>query len=462
MALTGTAKNVAIAVQNWIDQTNAGVQGASTQWLSTLPLENLQNNKLSKVARSTGGSALAPSLVVDIDKVFPVTLLCVPKHNLTDTAKWRIRGANATASTSSTSSNAVGTGSKTFTVGTGLSINSGDSVSIRRTSDRSKLMMGTVSSYSGSTLIVTVDNYKGSGTFTDWSISTVNWGDPASIAYDNRPVLASTTSTTSVAIAYGSLTLTLASNVYLFNGVRVRATKTGDTGTFMEGLVVSYDDQSKTLVLNIDLKGGSGTYATWTVDRLANDPNVWPTVLPWGTGVWGAFPWGGQLLLGTNYNPPAVHLITLARNDPTPIYAQFWRIDFTDSSNTAGYIDLGRLVLAYAYQPTINLQLGWSIKFVDPSRRDRSRGGQPYVDARESYRVLSIGLAGIPRDEMMANLYELDRTQGVKKPILIIVDPTDQTNLHRLTVYGSQPAPGDISNRELARFERTITIEEWL
>lgn len=73
----------------------------------------------------------------------------------------------------SSSSVAVGSGSKTFTVGAGKSFTAGLFVTAARTSDPSATYMaGQVTAYSGGDLTISVpaDGYAGTGTFTDWTI----------------------------------------------------------------------------------------------------------------------------------------------------------------------------------------------------------------------------------------------------------------------------------------------------
>lgn len=78
----------------------------------------------------------------------------------------------ATTSTSVTS-NTIGTGSKTFTVATGLGYVVGMSVSIAYTTTPTNNMFGTVTAYNSGTgsLTVNVTTSAGSGTFTAWTIA---------------------------------------------------------------------------------------------------------------------------------------------------------------------------------------------------------------------------------------------------------------------------------------------------
>jgi hypothetical protein len=72
--------------------------------------------------------------------------------------------------TTSTTSESIGTGSKTFTVDSGLALSIGQVVIIAY--DASNKMEGTVTSYSGTTLVVNVTSITGSGgPYTSWAIS---------------------------------------------------------------------------------------------------------------------------------------------------------------------------------------------------------------------------------------------------------------------------------------------------
>lgn len=124
----------------------------------------------------------------------------------------------------SASSNSVAAGSKTFTVSSGKSFLPGMPLMIARTSAPSTTYMyGLVTSYSGTTLIVSVSTILGSGTYTDWTISLV--GLPGGIL----PSTAKTTSFTAVA-----------GNCYIIDGNSIVVTlpttaSLGDTITFVAG-----------------------------------------------------------------------------------------------------------------------------------------------------------------------------------------------------------------------------------
>lgn len=75
----------------------------------------------------------------------------------------------------STTSNSIGTGTKNFTIPTGaVGYTVSSPITIEATSDSTKSMTGTVTSYNSSTgaLVVNVTSVSGSGTFTDWTMWT--------------------------------------------------------------------------------------------------------------------------------------------------------------------------------------------------------------------------------------------------------------------------------------------------
>lgn len=78
-------------------------------------------------------------------------------------------------STVSTTSNTVSTGSKTFTVSSGLSVTVGGLVQAISGSNQ---MYGTLTSYSGTTMVLNITAVVGSGTLNSWIISGVTQSPP--------------------------------------------------------------------------------------------------------------------------------------------------------------------------------------------------------------------------------------------------------------------------------------------
>lgn len=113
---------------------------------------------------SDSSPALAAMLAAGTDIYFPpgrYVFNSTIEHIMPNSAGW---------ATISTSSVAVGTGTKTFTVAAGLSISPGDNATVYDSETWANRMVGTVSSYSGTTLELSIASIVGSGTIDAWNI----------------------------------------------------------------------------------------------------------------------------------------------------------------------------------------------------------------------------------------------------------------------------------------------------
>jgi hypothetical protein len=91
--------------------------------------------------------------------------------------------ANGQQTATSTTSQTIGTGPKTFTIQSGKAFQTGQAVLINETSNAANQMFGTVTSYSGTSLVVNVSATGGSGTHSDWTIFLY----PSNAAAGNAP-----------------------------------------------------------------------------------------------------------------------------------------------------------------------------------------------------------------------------------------------------------------------------------
>lgn len=184
--------------------------------------------------------------------------------------------------------------------------------------------------------------------------------------------------------------------------------------------------------------------------------DIWPAITPFGIGLWGEFQWGGKLdplLVGT-YGIDGFHVMdALARG-------RYVKVELSDPDNPNGFLEAGRLIVAPAWQPSINAQYGWSIEQVDESRSVKSRGGQTYVDQRPKYRRLSFTLEHLEADEMFGNAYELERIKGKGGDVLVVIDPEDTKHRHRHSVYGLLAETTPVSNPYSGRFAKEFVVEE--
>ncbi len=129
----------------------------------------------------------------------------------------------------------------------------------------------------------------------------------------------------------------------------------------------------------------------------------------------------------------------------TETIAQYWQIEIRDEANTDGYIEVGRLVLARKWQPTVNMAYGAEISWETDTRVRRSRKGARFYDRDDPRRVLRFSIDLLPESETYSNPFEIVRRQGLDGEIFVIFDPDDEArqirrsflaNLRELPSFG--------------------------
>lgn len=108
--------NLLLSYNNFADDGTLSEVGSGNQWLSSLPLANLQNPLLSKVARTD--SELVVDFDLDIGDRKTISFVALLKHNLTSAATWRVRISNVdTFATTVYDSGTIDIWSRTETLG---------------------------------------------------------------------------------------------------------------------------------------------------------------------------------------------------------------------------------------------------------------------------------------------------------------------------------------------------------
>lgn len=193
-------------------------------------------------------------------------------------------------------------------------------------------------------------------------------------------------------------------------------------------------------------------YDSGTVD-------VWPAIEDFGSSPWGVFTWGGKPTqeIADLYTANVFAVLSDAK------IARYIRVDISDSTNAAGYLQAGRLIVGPAYQPTINYANGVEFEFVDQSRVTKSRGGQTFVDEVEKFRRIRFDLINLPEPEIFGNVFNaLDRIKGISQDVLVIPKPDEPTTWITQNIYGRISSTAPIVNSALNYYGRRIEIEEMI
>lgn len=143
---------------------------------------------------------------------------------------------------------------------------------------------------------------------------------------------------------------------------------------------------------------------------------------------------------------------------------QWWRIDVVDAANPDGYYQAGRLYLANPYQPSVNIQYGWGVGFIDGSPTSEATDGQLYIDERKKYRVLNFTLDFESESDMYGDntAFDIDLRRGSSRDVLCIVDPEKTARLMDWSIYGRMQGLRPIVNNRFDLYMKPYTIREMI
>jgi hypothetical protein len=414
-------------------------------WSASLPLINLQDRRLAKVARSTDAAALSTKFDCDLKAALPVGIIALPGHTISTAGMVRVRGFTASpifdSATFDGTWSQVGTPTRTpaaLRAGGAVFDLIGDDDGASSEAFKKALL------YSGNAQkILLVEVSKGptpsaNGAFIQVTDETA----PADCLW---AVVTWTGAVPNVGVATGSflgavalgggayrlLFLTTSITAIHTNTVRIGAAQTAaQTGNIYVGTVSSWDAATAQLVYD----------AGWV--------DVWKEVYPTG-------------ILPTWHPSYATRKLTAedAVGYPmgftlipsTPQTAQFWRVEVNDTTNPAGVVDLGRLVLAMAYQPSINVAYGLKFGLETATVRTETDGAAAVFYVKPKRRTVTGALEDLPTDEALVFPFDLMRRAGTSSQLYFVTDPTDVEHLHRRSFLCTLR---DLSPLEMAAFGR--------
>jgi hypothetical protein len=109
---------------------------------------------------------------------------------------------------------------------------------------------------------------------------------------------------------------------------------------------------------------------------------------------------------------------------------RYWRVEINDPTNADGYVDVGRLVVAGGWQPSINMSNGARIGLVDPTEVQEGDGAA-FFNERPIRRTLDFDISMLPEDEAMARGFDMQRIAGTAGQMFFVFDPADTIHMHR-------------------------------
>lgn len=188
--------------------------------------------------------------------------------------------------------------------------------------------------------------------------------------------------------------------------------------------------------------------------------DVWPSgLVPQDLLVWEEENfWLGTLSAQARagYQSPYIHVLS------APQTYRYWRIELDDTTNSDGYVHIGRLFMSATWTPTINYNQGAELVYKDTTPTETSLSGAEYFDVRGKAREFSFTLEGLTDTEAYDVVLQLQRVAGISGEILQIPDLDDTTRIPARAYVGRLVDLSPISNNTPDRFKVQLKIRETL
>ncbi len=140
----------------------------------------------------------------------------------------------------------------------------------------------------------------------------------------------------------------------------------------------------------------------------------------------------------------------------------YWRVAINDPDNANGFVEVGRVFLGPAWQPSVNFIYGDQLGWTTDTKSLRARSGADYFDRRTPRRSRAFRIEDLPTDEAFANAFELMRQAGIDQEILYIEDPDDTVHALRRRFLGRFATLSPIEHPYFEHRAANFSIEERL
>ncbi len=154
------------------------------------------------------------------------------------------------------------------------------------------------------------------------------------------------------------------------------------------------------------------------------------------------------------YQSPFIHRVASLPS------LRYWRIEIDDTSNSDGYIHIGRAFLADVWRPTYGPTVGAALGMNDTTPVESSLGGSEYFDARAKPRVHRFDLRAMNKPEAYSRVLDLQNLLGISGEILIDPDYADSENKPRRAFVGRLLSLAPIVESSSGVFDCSFEIRE--
>lgn len=154
------------------------------------------------------------------------------------------------------------------------------------------------------------------------------------------------------------------------------------------------------------------------------------------------------------YQSPFIHVL------PTAQILRYWRVEIDDTTNSDGYVHIGRLFVSPVWRPGVNYSLGAGLGYRPASPVETSLSGAEFIDVRGQPREFGFSLDGLTNSEAYDIVLQMQRQLGTNGEVLQIPDTDDTTRLPARAFVGRLPDLAPIVETQNGRFSAQFKVRE--
>lgn len=214
---------------------------------------------------------------------------------------------------------------------------------------------------------------------------------------------------------------------------------------------------------DLDFTVTGATVDSWTEFPVIYDSgklDANPPVEEFGTLPWGEFQWGGALPAEVTdlFKLNVYHVCT------SILSARYYSVEVFDQTNADGYVEIGRAMVGPYFQPILNMDYGFGIGFEDGDTIiDKSRGGQLYAELHDVFRAQRFSFSNMTEAEALQQvLFYLQRRQGTTGDLLFIPFPLRPEIAFITAMYCRMRSLAPVYNSAFNQWQTQFELEELL
>ena len=435
---------------------SATLSGGS--WYASLPLNNLKNRTIGRVARTTNTALASTQFNIDFGRTRSTAIFGLINNNITLNGKYRLRATDEAAATNSliwprAPSNAIW--SKLDVTAASSAVLGPDKLT---TSE--KLVESVVN-----TRHVTLQSQTlAAGTYTltavvkaaertrfdlilhmagaSFDLTTLTASAPQTPTFPTD--LSASAEIKDLGDGWYACSITGArpagtalSRIVLSDGATTLYAGDGASGLYVWHTQLELGAQATSIIAD-----AGGTQAVRPAGYMDNWQSyafesgwsdVWTEIFPYPVLEWEDDRWWSGKYLEEDLAGSYRNLIVVL---PTVYTLRYWRLEIDDTTNPAGYVQGGRVFFGPGWvpakDPDFTLELGWeTTTTVQPSL-----GGAETFDRRLSFRSTRFTFSHMTENEAMSQAFDMDRQAGIDQEILWVQNTADVAHQHRRRFLG--------------------------